>query len=265
MRILDVKVHNLLFSGALRRACGFLYDGKQHYIVTPNPEIVLHARKNPQYRSILNKAHLSIPDGIGLLLASRYLAGRKNCLKTRICGVDFMEEFLRRLTFEAYGRKTPRRVLLLGARYGAAKNAAKALAKKFSPLVFYGIEHIDTPHQSFLINEVIQPACLFLALGAPKQEEWIYKNLSKFPTVKIAMGVGGSFDFIAGRVPRAPKIFQRIGLEWLWRFAHDPRRLKRVFNAVVVFPIVVIASRSPQLSTVLHLDEGAIIKNKSKG
>jgi N-acetylglucosaminyldiphosphoundecaprenol N-acetyl-beta-D-mannosaminyltransferase len=258
MKILGVKVHNFRFKGALRRACDFLQDGKQHYIVTPNPEIVLHARRSREYRAILNKAHLSIPDGTGVVWASRYLFGRKHCLKERICGVDFMEEFLRRMAFEAYGRMTPRRVLLLGGRRDAAKIAADNLKKKFPALRFFGIEPINSPHLSFVVNEIIQPECLFVGLGAPKQEEWIAHNLLKFPTVKVAMGVGGSFDFIAGRVPRAPKVLQEMGLEWLWRFAHDPRRARRMFNAVVVFPLLVLIHS-------LHFNGSAIMKIVSKG
>ena len=169
-----------------------------------------------------------------------------------------MEKFLRRVSFEAYGPKKPRRILLLGGRLGAAKIAANNLKKKFPTLHFFGIENIDTPHLTFLINEVIQPDCLYVALGAPKQEKWIANNLAKFPPVKIAMGVGGSFDFIAGRVPRAPKVLQRIGLEWLWRFAHDPRRARRMFNAVVVFPLVILIHS-------LRFDRSAIIKIVSKG
>ena len=84
---------------------------------------------------------------------------------------------------------------------------------------------------------------LFIAYSPPKQEKWIVENLGKMPLIKLAMGVGGAFDFIAGQIPRAPKILRIIGLEWLWRLIQEPRRVKRIFKAVVVFPWLVIKSR----------------------
>jgi len=97
---------------------------------------------------------------------------------------------------------------------------------------------------SFLIADIIQPDCIFVALGAPRQEEWIRDNISKYPTVKIAMGVGGSFDFISGRVRRAPIIFRNIGIEWLWRLAVQPWRARRIFNAVIFFPLTVLREKA---------------------
>ena len=88
-----------------------------------------------------------------------------------------------------------------------------------------------------------QPEILFVALGAPKQEIWIYENLKKMPSVKLAMGVGGSFDFISGRIKRAPLIFQRLGLEWLWRLILEPRRIKRIYNATAKFGWVVLKNK----------------------
>jgi len=86
-------------------------------------------------------------------------------------------------------------------------------------------------------------AILFVALGAPKQEKWIVENLKLMPSVKLVMGVGGAFDFMAGRARRAPKFLRAIGLEWLWRLFCQPRRIIRIFKAVVVFPWLVIRNR----------------------
>ena len=246
MFILGTKIDNITLSQGLEKAESFLRDGKQHYIVTPNPEIVLQAKRDVSYRAILNKADLSIPDGVGLIWASKVLYG-KRFLKGRIAGVDFMYEFLRYV-----GGSTPAlpagrphiKVLLLGGRNGVAKKAAGNLKKNFQNVKFYALEDIDNARKDFLINEIYKPDCVFVGLGAPRQEKWIYDNISKYPTVKIAMGVGGSFDFISGRVRRAPIIFRNIGIEWLWRLVMQPWRAGRIFNAVIFFPLAVLRERA---------------------
>lgn len=249
-KILGVKVHCLTLLQALRKAEGFLSDSSQHYIVTPNPEIVLHAWRNPKYRAILNKASLSIPDGIGLLWASQRLYGSKG-LKERIAGVDFMTEFLRHLsyncnTYDASDKSYT--ILLVGGKNFAAHNTALVLRKRFHRLKFHAIQNERNRHLKFIINELIQPDCIFIALGAPKQEIWIHKNLSTFSTVKLAMGVGGAFDMISGRTSRAPRIMRKMGIEWLWRLILEPWRIRRIFTATIVFPLLVCASIYPHLA-----------------
>jgi N-acetylglucosaminyldiphosphoundecaprenol N-acetyl-beta-D-mannosaminyltransferase len=234
MFILGTKVHNLTLPQALKRTEGFLYDGKQHHIVTPNPEIVLKARNDCKYRAILNRADLSIPDGIGLVWASKILYGKKS-LKTRVAGADFMREFL----CAANGIN----VLLLGGRNGAAKKAAINLGENFQNIKFYDLENTQNAHRDFLINEMYKPDCVFVGLGAPKQERWIVQNLSRYPTIKFAMGVGGSLDFISGHVPRAPFWMRACGTEWFWRLAIEPKRAHRVFNAVIIFPVLVLKEK----------------------
>lgn len=246
MFILGTKVHNLTLPQALKRAEGFLNDGKQHYIVTPNPEIVLRARNDRKYRAILNGADLSIPDGTGLLVASKILYGTQRGLKTRITGVDFMQKFIGHMRFgEA------RSVLLLGGKNGAAKMAASNLQKRFPYANFYAFENPNNMHLDFVVNKIIQPDCIYIGLGAPRQERWINENLAKYPTVKIAMGVGGSFDFISGRVPRAPFWMRACGVEWFWRLVIEPRRVHRAFNAAIIFPVLVLKEKlRGKLSTV---------------
>lgn len=242
MFILGTKVHNLTLPEALERAGGFLHDGRQHYIVTPNPEIVLQARKNDNYRKILNRADLSLPDGTGLLWASRRFY-KKNPLGERITGVDFMAEFLSQLSYGSYGRDRICRILLLGGGGGVAKKAALVLKRKFFNVDFYGIENIENSYLEFTIKEIIQPDCIFVALGAPKQEEWIDNNLKKLSCIKIAMGVGGALDMISGRVPRAPYILRDLGMEWMWRLFLQPWRVGRIFNAAVVFVLLVLRKK----------------------
>jgi len=227
---------------AVRAAQSFIDSSHQHYIITPNPEIVLLAWKNRRYRAVLNKASLSIPDGTGLVWASKRLYGEQ-CLKERVAGVDFIQKFLSHMSFESYTTNKTYRTLLLGGRENSAHIASRILQKKFSNLKFYALGNEKSRHLKFIINEMIKPDCIFIALGAPNQELWISRNLEKFPTVKFAMGIGGAFDMIAGRTPRAPRAFQKIGAEWLWRLFIEPWRIARIFRAVMVFPAIIIKNR----------------------
>lgn len=256
MHILGTRVHNITLSQATKKAERFLSGKKQYYIVTPNPEIVLRAAKNPAYRRILNRASLSLPDGTGLLWASKRLYGQKQ-LKERVAGVDFMLEFLSHLSRTSYWSYATHKVLLLGGKNGTARETALVLKKRFPRINFYSLENHRKKIINFLINEIIQPNCVFVALGAPKQELWISRNLKKFPSVKLAMGVGGAFDMITGVTPRAPIFFRKSGMEWLWRLLIQPRRLNRIFRASVVFPLKVIF-------TYPHLPNSSLCYNRGK-
>jgi N-acetylglucosaminyldiphosphoundecaprenol N-acetyl-beta-D-mannosaminyltransferase len=239
VHILGTKVYNITLTQALKRAESFLHDTEQHYIVTPNPEIVLRARKDLAYRSILNSADLILPDGIGLLWASRKLHGPDKSIKERITGVDFLIKFLSHLSHGSNSPHRSLRVLLLGGRGGVARKAASNFTKRFPDMVFYSLENFENKNIDFVIRELMQPDLIFIGLGAPKQEEWIHQNLCKYPTVKIAMGVGGSFDMISGRLPRAPILLRDLSLEWLWRLTLEPGRFNRIFKAVILFPYVI--------------------------
>ncbi len=239
MHILGTRVYNITLAQALERAESFLDDGGQHYVVTPNPEIVLKARKDLEYRSILNSADLILPDGIGLIWASHKLHGPDKCIQERIAGVDFLINLLSRLSYRSNAPHKPFRVLLLGGRGGVAKKTANNFRKKFPDTVFHSLENHEGGNIDFIIKDLVRPDIIFVGLGAPKQEMWIYQNLYKYPGVKIAMAVGGSFDIISGRLPRASGSFRNLGLEWLWRLILEPKRFKRIYKAVILFPYVI--------------------------
>ncbi|OGZ34934.1 MAG: hypothetical protein A3A94_02890 [Candidatus Portnoybacteria bacterium RIFCSPLOWO2_01_FULL_43_11] len=225
IKILDVKIDNLTASKALKKVERFMTDGKQHYIVTANPEFLVKAQNDDEFKKILNQADLAVADGVGLVFASWFLG---QPLKQRITGVDLIESICNL----ASRKNWP--VFLLGGREGVAESVVNNLKKKYYLLNI----------KAFEAREVLfSQGILFVAFGAPKQEKWIVENLGKMPLIKLAMGVGGAFDFIAGQIPRAPKILRIIGLEWLWRLIQEPRRVKRIFKAVVVFPWLVIKSR----------------------
>ena len=260
IKILDVKINKITAAEVLEKIKSFLLLDKQHYIVTLNPEMVVEAQKNNHFKKIINEADIVIPDGIGIIFANKFLNHRT--LSEKITGIDLIykiceSEFIK-----------DKKIYLLGAGKGIAEETAKVLSEKYSYLNVVGAEpgisnfefriSNKSPNSKFQIpnsdnnklhklnKELIQrinrvkPDLVFIAFGAPKQEEWIYENLKKMPSVKLAVGVGGSFDFISGKVKRAPLIFQKLGLEWLWRLILEPRRIKRIYNATVKFGWMVL-------------------------
>lgn len=235
----------------MRKINGYLTDSRQHWIATINPEIALKAYKDKEYRDILNKADLRIADGIGIILASRFL-GEK--LKERISGIDLIYDIL------ADSQKSSEfKVMIIGAEKDS-REKAKEILKKLFPYIEFGVSlsagkfnrenngeirknNKENKEMSEELNVEIRkstPDILFVAFGAPRQEQWICDNLPLLPSVKLAIGVGGAVDMISGKLPRAPKIMRKIGLEWMWRLLLEPRRIKRVFNAIIVFPYLAV-------------------------
>jgi len=212
IEIFGIKFDDLKIGEVLEKIKGFLDDGKQHYIVLPYSEFVVKAQKDEEFRNILNQADLCLCEGRGLWLMIK-LAGKK--LKQNICGVELIY-------------KLSNRVFLFGGTQAVAEKTKKKLGEK--------IVAAENGYQDY--NSVVEkinlakPNILLVGLGSPKQEKWIYENLKKMPSVKLAIGVGGAFDFISGRVKRAPRILQKIGMEWLWRLMMQPKRIKRIFKGV---------------------------------
>lgn len=199
---------------------GLKKSSEKYYIVTPNPEIVMFAQKDPHYKKILNEAKIALPDGIGIFLASA-LFGYP--FKERITGVDFMEELCKRSSI------SPVTVGFLGGRDGVAVLTANCLKKKYPWLkVVFAGEEWDKNSKFKIQNSKFKQGIdiLFVAFGHPRQEEWIYENLDKLP-VKVAMGVGGAFDYISGQVKRAPFMVRAMGFEWLYRLINEPWRWRR--------------------------------------
>src|SRR3989338_2307153 len=209
------------------------------YIVTPNPEFLLAARKDEEFFYILNHADIAAPDGVGLTFAGLFMG---KFLK-RISGIDLMYDICK------LAEEKNKSVFLLGGAGEVAKQAAQTLRNKYPRLRIVGAESglaVDewkieggrwvkgeekNKNLELRINET-KPDIVFVAFGHVKQEKWIYHSLPNLPSVKIAMGVGGSFDFIAGKLKRAPKFLRVIGLEWCWRLLQEPRkRLPRIYDA----------------------------------
>jgi N-acetylglucosaminyldiphosphoundecaprenol N-acetyl-beta-D-mannosaminyltransferase len=198
-------------------------------IVTVNPEFVMAAQRNQPFREAINAAALVLPDGTGVVWATRYL-GRPT--PERVTGTDT-------LTALAHGCATAGyRMYLLGAAPGVAEEAAERLRQMAPGLQIAGTyAGSPAPAEEDAIIERIRAAqadVLCVAYGAPAQELWIYRNLARLP-VAVAMGVGGAFDFLSGRQKRAPRMMQRMGIEWLFRLYREPKRWRRILVAVPIF------------------------------
>ena len=207
----------------------FIYTGLQkssekYYIVTPNPELLVIADKDKEYRSILNGAKLALPDGVGVMLGAKIIGKR---LKQRITGVDFVKSLCN------YVSKQPITVGFLGSEPNIAVKTAECLQKMYPGL---RVGYAESEWSDRLKGKEID--ILFVAFGSPKQEIWIKNNLKNLP-IKVAIGVGGAFDYISGKTPRAPGFLRSLGLEWLFRLLVQPWRIKRQLSLIKFVYLVI--------------------------
>ncbi|MBI3915070.1 MAG: WecB/TagA/CpsF family glycosyltransferase [Chloroflexi bacterium] len=219
--ILGVRVDNVTYETALAQIETWLRAGGFHQIATVNPEFVVIAQTNPDFLRVLNLTALNVPDGVGLLWAARQLGAS---LFERVTG----QEMVQRIAELAARRGE--KIFCLGARAGIAERAAEKLKERFRDLEIAGC-YAGSPaveEEQRIVERINEsrPQILFVAYGPPKQELWIARNAPRL-RVKIAMGVGGTFDTLAGVAPRAPTWMQRAGFEWTYRLIREPRRIKR--------------------------------------
>lgn len=237
--LLGIPIDSVTRGEALARIRSLLLQTGQHHVMTPNSEMLVLASKNDAFRATLKRSALNLPDSAGLLFAARWTHQK---LPERVTGVDTVIALLQEISCE-------HPVFLLGGGEGIAQAVASEFQRRNISLRIVGA-YAGSPHEKDAapivdrINEV-RPHLLLVAYGAPEQDLWIAKHLSSMPTVRVAMGVGGTFDFLSGNVRRAPVFLQSLGLEWLWRFVQEPRRRRRIMNAVIVFPWLIIRGASP--------------------
>ncbi|HYO87437.1 MAG TPA: WecB/TagA/CpsF family glycosyltransferase, partial [Candidatus Limnocylindrales bacterium] len=209
-----------------------------HHVCTINPEMVMIAQQDANFGHILQRADLTVPDGVGLLWAARR---RSQPLPERVTGSDGVPLIAERAASEGW------RLFLLGAAPGVADQAAAALCARFPGLRIVGV-YSGSPspdEEAGLCARVNASSAdvLFVAYGAPEQDKWIARNRPRL-NVAMAMGVGGSLDFAAGVMPRAPRALQRAGLEWLYRLWLQPWRIKRMLR-LPRFVLAVLTERTP--------------------
>jgi N-acetylglucosaminyldiphosphoundecaprenol N-acetyl-beta-D-mannosaminyltransferase len=222
--ILGVRISDVTLPETLQHLETMATSGKPHHVMTVNPEFVMMARESPEFRTVLQRATLAIPDGIGIIWAARILG---TPLRERVAGVDTVVQFAR------IAARNGLRIFLLGAAPGVAERVAERLEKENPGLKIAGT-FAGSPHPSEeddICRRILsaQPHMLLVAYGPPRQDLWIARTMDRL-RVPVAIGVGGTFDFIAGVIPRAPSWMQKTGLEWLFRLIQEPRRWKRMLT-----------------------------------
>jgi len=218
IEILGIKIDNVDMNGAVERAKSYLSQDELKMIFTPNPEMVINATKNEDLKEALNNSDMNIPDGNGIVWASKKI---KKPLPERVAGFDFIHKLF------DLGKNNDIKFYLLGAKPEIVEKAKENLEKQGVKIV--GFHNGYFKDEQPIIDEInsLDVDVVLVALGAPKQELFIYKNKDKLKA-KIAVGVGGSFDVISGEVKRAPKVFIKLKLEWLYRGLTDIKRMRRL-------------------------------------
>lgn len=205
-------------------------EGGRAQVITVNGAMLVNAARDARLRRLFNQADLILPDGIGVLLAGAILGRR---FRERVPGVDFVERLCKVCAQDGF------RVYLLGGAPGIAEAAATAWQSRYPGIAVAGVAHgyFSAEEEGAVIDRIraVRPHLLLVALGALRQEEWIAAHRDAVGA-SVSIGVGGTFDVVAGRVRRAPGWMQRAGLEWAYRFAQEPRR----WRVIVTLPLAVL-------------------------
>ncbi len=221
-RILGVRVHAISRALAVAWIDAWLASGQSAQVVTVNPEIVMRARRDPAYGELLERTRLNVPDGAGIVAAARL---RRLSIPERVIGVDLADDLAGLAAVHGY------RLLLAGAAPGVADQAAAELQRRYPALIppatMVGESGPDGDPEARALIDEFRPHIVLAAYGAPAQEFWIDRNLRDLTPV-VGIGVGGTLDYLAGRIPRAPEPMRRLGLEWTYRLAREPWRWRRM-------------------------------------
>ncbi|MFI5266483.1 MAG: WecB/TagA/CpsF family glycosyltransferase [Chloroflexota bacterium] len=233
LSFLGVRVDDVTLDETLAIIARYVEERGSRQVATINPEFVMAARRQPDFKAVLNAADLCVPDGVGLMWGSWLL---RHPLRGRVPGVDLVW----RLAGQAAERDWS--IFLLGGFEGVGQRTASRLGERHPSLRVAGLYegHPADPEAVERVRQA-QPDLLLVAYGAPAQDLWIARHKEAL-AVPVAIGVGGSFDFIAGRAKRAPAWLRRIGLEWLHRLVHEPWRWLRML-ALPKFAILVLRQR----------------------
>ena len=237
VRILGIGVDAVTMAEAIDWVAAAIAEETPRQVATVNPEFVMRARRDAAFREVLAHADLCVPDGYGVVWAARRLG---HPLPERIAGVDFVQALARR------GAKAGWRFFLLGAAPGVAEAAAGALVAEAPGLQVVGcLAGSPAPSADAEVTAAIRavsPDVVLVAYGAPNQDLWIARNLHA-TKARMAIGVGGAFDFLSGRRRRAPRWMREHGLEWLHRLSREPWRWRRMM-ALPRFAFAVVTQRA---------------------
>lgn len=219
--VLGVGFDNMTLDQAVAEGVRLATGEGCHYVVTPNPEIVEVCREDPESLAAVNAASLVLADGVGILYGAKMLG---TPLRARVPGIAFAQGLMARMA-EMGGLS----LYLLGARPGVAEEAGRRLEASYPGLRIAGTHDGYFPDDAPVIEEIRRSgaAVVFVCLGAPKQEKWMYRN-APATGAKLLVGLGGCLDVFSGTVQRAPEVFQKLGLEWFYRLIQEPRRIGRM-------------------------------------
>ena len=235
--ILGSLIDKVNLNEALKKVENFIKDGKPRHIITANAEIIYQGIKDKKLSRTLNKADLVTADGAGVVWASRYL---DNPLEERVTGIDFLYKICEEAQKQGWT------LYFLGAAPGVAEKAVLKVLELYPGCQIAGYEngYFSQEEEPQIIENIkkAKPDILFVAMGAPKQEFWIREHLQELE-VPVCMGVGGSFDVLAGNVQRAPEWMQKNNLEWLFRLYQEPSRWRRML-ALPKFVLKVVGQRA---------------------
>lgn len=247
--VAGVNIDNLSKDEVLRKVDEFVESKEPHYIVTPYSEMIVFAQRDENYKNVLNHAGLALPDGIGILWAAKYLSlkSRHFSLLTSLAAIIFKPKYIRSVVREQI---TGSRFVYDLAKLAARKNYSLALVggqgnvaaqasyelKKHFPNLNIKLAVSGRPFDDRIVKEIhdSNSDILLLAYSPPKQEVWMSRNYQNL-NCSVTIGLGGTFDYLAGIRPSAPHFLRYLGLEWLWRLITQPWRIMRMWNAVPVF------------------------------
>lgn len=224
VNILGVNIDKFTIDEACEKIYNFLDEDKLHYVFTPNSEMIMAAYRDSEFKNILNSADVLTADGIGVVYASKIL---KNPISERAAGYDVARSLLKKLS------DNKKSLYLFGSKPGVAQKAAKNITKDYPDIIILGCQdgYFDENKEKEIIADINEkkPDVVFVCLGVPKQEKWIYENKDKL-NARVLMGLGGSLDVFAGEVKRAPEIYQKLSIEWLYRLCKEPKRIGRMMD-----------------------------------
>ncbi len=232
---LGIDVSALSYEGIIEDLRNRIESGKQSTIIAVNPEKVMAAQRDPQVKQLINASTYQIADGVGILLAAKLKGGQ---ITSRVTGVDMMSALLR------FASEDGLPVYFFGAKEEVVAKAIANIQETFPAIKVAGYTNGYDKDEEALVQRIQQSGAkmIFVALGSPKQELWIQRNMPKLSNVQVFQGVGGSFDVFSGTVKRAPVAFRKLGLEWLYRLIASPSRIKRQL-VLPIFLLKVLRSR----------------------
>lgn len=220
--VLGVGFDNVTMDQAVAEGVRLMNEDGAHYVVTPNPEIVETCREDSEAMEAVRRADMVIADGIGVVYGAKILG---TPLKGRVPGIEFAQNLMGRM---AESGKT---LFLLGAKPGIADQAAEKLKVRYPGLQIAGTHDGYFKEDGPVLAQIRDSGAdvVFVCLGAPKQEKWMWHN-GEATGAHLLVGLGGCLDVFSGNVQRAPEVFQKLGLEWLYRLLKNPSRIGRMMK-----------------------------------